>query len=124
MREILRKLDEWGCDWKGALGRFLGDEDLYVSCLFMLVEDPAFERLGEELRKNCARDAFASAHTLKGAIANMGITPMFDTVTKLVEPLRREEQPDMQHLLSLYRQLLDENGHLKELLVSSGEERP
>ena len=54
----------------------------------------------------------------------MGITPMFDTVTKLVEPLRREEQPDMQHLLSLYRQLLDENGHLKELLVSSGEEQP
>ena len=40
MREILRKLDAWGCDWKGALGRFLGDEDLYVSCLFMLVEDP------------------------------------------------------------------------------------
>ena len=32
----------------------------------------------------------------------MGITPMFDIVTKLVEPLRREEQPDLQRLLSLY----------------------
>ena len=45
MCEVLEKLRAWGCDLDGALERFLGDEELYKSCLPMVAEDEAFDGL-------------------------------------------------------------------------------
>ena len=88
MCEVLEKLRAWGCDLDGALERFLGDEELYKSCLPMVAEDESFDGLKEALAEDERKKAFDCAHTLKGVFANMGITPMFDTVEKIVEPLR------------------------------------
>ncbi len=82
MCEVLEKLRAWGCDLDGALERFLGDEELYKSCLPMVAEDEAFDGLKEALAEDERKKAFDCAHTLKGVFANMGITPMFDTVEK------------------------------------------
>ena len=49
MCEVLEKLRAWGCDLDGALERFLGDEELYKSCLPMVAEDEAFDGLKEAL---------------------------------------------------------------------------
>lgn len=37
--------------FRGALERFLGDEELYKSCLPMVAEDEAFDGLKEHLQK-------------------------------------------------------------------------
>ena len=37
------------------------------------------------------RQAFECAHTLKGMLANMGLTPLYDIVVRIVEPLRAGE---------------------------------
>lgn len=42
-----------------------------------------------------ARDytaAFEAAHTLKGVVGNMGLTPLYQAVCEIVEPLRKREQ--------------------------------
>ena len=52
MCEVLEKLRAWGCDLDGALERFLGDEELYISCLPMLAEDEAFDGLKEALAED------------------------------------------------------------------------
>ena len=74
MCEVLEKLRAWGCDLDGALERFLGDEELYKSCLPMVAEDEAFDGLKEALAEDERKKAFDCAHTLKGVFANMGIT--------------------------------------------------
>ena len=35
--------------------------------------------------------AFEAAHTLKGVTGNMGLTPLYDAVCTIVEPLRTGE---------------------------------
>lgn len=113
MSILVEKLANWGCDTKGALERLIDDEELYESCLRMLVEDSAFEKLKEALVTGNMEKAFDSAHTLKGVIANMGITPMYHIVVQIVEPLRSKK---MEGLMPLYEELMRQNEYLKELL--------
>ncbi len=88
MKELFVKLKEAECDVEGALARFLDDEDLYEQFFCELLNDEAFGKLGLALEENRIRDAFEYAHTLKGVIGNMGLTPLFETVCEIVEPLR------------------------------------
>jgi len=118
MCEVLEKLRAWGCDLEGALERFLGDEKLYQSCLPMVVEDESFDGLKEALAADERKKAFDCAHTLKGVFANMGITPMFETVVKIVEPLRAGKNDG---LMPVYEELLDEREHLRSIIQTKGE---
>lgn len=88
MKELFVKLKEAECDVEGALARFLGDEELYEQFYGELLNDEAFGKLGLALEERRLSDAFEYAHTLKGIIGNMGLTPLFETVCDIVEPLR------------------------------------
>ena len=88
MDQKLECLRDWGCDVDGALERMLGDEELYLECLSMLLEDEGFDALGAALEQGDAAAAFDCAHALKGVLANLGLTPLLDQVEKIVEPLR------------------------------------
>lgn len=88
MNELFVKLKNADCDIEGALARFLDDEELYIQFYSELLSDEAFTNLGLALEENRLYDAFEYAHTLKGIIGNMGLTPMFETVCDIVEPLR------------------------------------
>lgn len=111
--QLMEKLRAWGCDVEGALERFIGDEEFYISCLKMTTEDLGFEELGEALREGDAEKAFDSAHTLKGVLANVGLTPMFEVIVRIVEPLRAGQ---MENLMPIYEELLQANQYLKGLL--------
>lgn len=91
MEELFDSLKDWGCDVDGALARFIGDRELYRSCLHTAAGDQNFELLPEALRAGETARAFECAHTLKGMLANMGLTPLYDVVVRIVEPLRAGE---------------------------------
>lgn len=112
-KEILILLEEWNCDVKGALERFIDDEELYMTCLTMLTEDHNFEKLGIALKEKNTAVAFDCAHTLKGVVLNLGLTPMFSIAEQIVEPLRTG---NVEHLEKSYKELLKENEKLKEIL--------
>lgn len=88
MGNIIEILRSQGCDMDGAMRRFMNDEEFYQSFLSKLVEDPAFDGLVSALDSGDIKTAFECAHTLKGVIGNMGITPMYETICAMVEPLR------------------------------------
>lgn len=113
MDHLLQELREWGCDIDGAMDRFMGDKELYFTCLHTVVKDKAFAGLGESLKEERISDAFDFAHTLKGVLANMGLTPMFDIVVKIVEPLR---EGNSDKLLPFYEELISSNEHLKQMI--------
>jgi hypothetical protein len=85
---LFEKLREQNCDVEGALARFLDDEELYVQFYKELLNDNLFTELGLAINERRIGDAFDYAHTLKGVIGNMGITPMYETICDIVEPLR------------------------------------
>lgn len=111
--ELLEKLRNWGCDVNAAMERFLDDVELYRSCLEMATEDSAIMELQSALQEGNVKAAFDAAHTLKGVLANLGLTPMYDRIVQIVEPLRAGKQ---EGLLPLYAEFVQANQYLKELL--------
>ena len=94
-------LTEYGVDWALTMERFVYDEALYLECLGMLAEDENLALLQTALASGDLTAAFEAAHTLKGVSANMGLTPLTEAVSRLVEPLRRKESKDYTEDLSL-----------------------
>lgn len=118
MAALMDELRARGCDVEGALTRFLNNEAFYVKCYKKFLDDPAFSALDEALKAKDAETAFRHAHTLKGLTANMGLTPLYDIVVKIVEPLRGGAYHDdlleiydaMMRELEAYRRIGEQNG--------------
>lgn len=81
-------LTEWGADTREAVERFVGDEELYYECLVAMANDENVELLARALAANDLSLAFRAAHTLKGVSANLGLTPLTVSLTRLTELLR------------------------------------
>lgn len=113
MEEVLKRLEEWGCDVAGALERFFDDKDLYMTCVEIVITDRNFDKLGVALEEENVLEAFDCAHTLKGVFANLGLTPMFSIVETIVEPLRGGSA---HNLNGNYEKLLASNEQLKCIL--------
>lgn len=82
MNGTLAKLKECGCDIDGALARTLNDSDFLLHCMKAALAEPEFGQLGIALKKQDAKEAFEYAHALKGVVANVGLTPLYDCVVK------------------------------------------
>ena len=81
----------YGGDNSTAMGRFFGNEGMYLRFLDMFFQDESFQQLENALDAGELKDAFAAAHTLKGVAGNMGLTPFYEAVCVIVERLRTEE---------------------------------
>jgi chemotaxis protein histidine kinase CheA len=95
MDKRLTKLRAMGCDVDGAMERFLEDEAFYFECYDKAMQDPCFDLLEEDLENHDVKSAFENAHTLKGVIGNLGLTPLLEMMTQIVEPLRVGEDEGM-----------------------------
>lgn len=113
MSELTDKLQSMGCDMDGALNRFLQDENFYLDCYKQVLDDEAFGKLKEALENKQTEEAFHYAHTLKGVIANMGLTPLYNIVVRIVEPLRAGS---IENLMPIYEELMTEREKYKALL--------
>lgn len=116
MSALLEELRSWGCDVDGALERFINDEGLYRMCLGSVMEDKNFEDMLDALHRHDIKMAFEHAHTLKGVLANMGLTPMYDIIVRIVEPLRAGTD---ENLLEICEELMQAKGKLGELLENA-----
>ncbi|MGN0350083.1 MAG: Hpt domain-containing protein [Roseburia sp.] len=113
MENLFDRLRDWGCDIDGAMARFLNDEELYVECLHTVIDDEAFTKLEEALNNREIDQAFHWAHTLKGVLANMGLTPIYDVVAKIVEILRAGSD---ENTLTLYREMMADRAKLQDMM--------
>ncbi len=82
----------YGGDYDQTMKRFMGNETLYCTILPKLFQDGNLQKLGKALKADNLKSAFEAAHTLKGVSANLGLTPLYDAVCMIVEPLRNREQ--------------------------------
>lgn len=112
MDELLKRLKSEGCDVDGSMDRFLDDKDFYVSCFKEVLDDPAFEQLNSALDNKKIKEAFDAAHTLKGIILNLGITPLYEIVVHIVEPLRAGKSEGVSEY---YKKLIAKRNYLKTI---------
>ena len=96
----IEKLKAYGANVEEGMGRCLNNEPLYFRLIGMAAEDTAFSRLEESLHSGDLEAAFEAAHTLKGALGNMALEPMYRPVVELTELLRRKTPGDYDGLLS------------------------
>lgn len=96
MDENFRKqLEENGADVEGTLKRFMGKDTLYLKFLGKFPADQNYANLGTHLEAGAYEEAYKCAHALKGVVGNLGLTPVFDKVSTLVEELRNKADADV-----------------------------
>lgn len=88
MHPIIAKLDAWGCNMACIHDRFLDDEDFYLSMLEVAAADENYQRLEQALAAADPVQAFERAHALKGSLGNMGLTPLYNPMCRIVDLLR------------------------------------
>ncbi|MGO5051191.1 Hpt domain-containing protein [Lachnospiraceae bacterium LCP25S3_G4] len=88
MNDLYTELKQWGCDVDGALQRFIYDDELYKMCLIKFKDDENFVLLEKAMLGGNYISAFESAHTLKGVAGNLGLTPLCESISIVVERLR------------------------------------
>ncbi|MEG1887213.1 MAG: Hpt domain-containing protein [Oscillospiraceae bacterium] len=113
MNKVYSELAQWGCNIEIAMERFLNDEDLYTVCLNEVIRDTAFEDLGKAISDKDVSAAFECAHTLKGVLANMELTPMLTYIDEILQPLRNGR---MDNLNSIYGELMKAKDKLSNII--------
>lgn len=110
-REIF---EAYGADYESTMTRFVNNQAMYLRLLAMFFKDENLKLLGEALEASDYKKAFEAAHTLKGVTANMGLTPLFDKVCDIVEPLRAGDEQI--NYMEKYQELLAEYERVRVLL--------
>lgn len=93
MSDMLDALRSAGNDVDGALGRFMGNEMMYVKFLGKLESDDSFDKLGAAFAAGDVKECFAASHTLKGVLGNLGLTRLVELNTPIVETARGGAMP-------------------------------
>ncbi|MBR0380020.1 MAG: Hpt domain-containing protein [Mogibacterium sp.] len=103
----LEKLSAYGADVKEGVARCMGMEDFYLELVEMMFEDENFAALEKAVAEGDAARAFDAAHSLKGSLGNLELTPVARPVKEITEKLRNaKEMPDLTDLMSEYEKAL------------------
>lgn len=81
-------LEEMGMDVDNTVKRFMGNEALYLKFLNKYQTDQSVASIQQYISEQNAEEAFKSAHTLKGVAANLGLDPIAQCASDIVEIFR------------------------------------
>ncbi len=88
MCQIREKLIAKGVPYGEVMDRFVNDEDFYFDYLHQFTRDKYILLLEQALEEKKPEEAFKAAHTLKGLMANLGLLPLVEEISPLVDALR------------------------------------
>ena len=88
----------FGANVDEGLDRCMGMEDFYLEMIELGLSDERFENLGPQLESGNLDEAFETVHALKGAIGNLALTPLYETICDMTEHLRAKDVIDYKPL--------------------------
>lgn len=109
----IRDLKQFGADTDEGLARCLGNEGLYLRLVGMIPNEKSFGQLQDALEAKDLDRAFEAAHSLKGVLGNLSLTPMYKVCSEMTELLRARTDTDYSQYIS---ELLRLRGELSALL--------
>ncbi|HPD89494.1 MAG TPA: hypothetical protein PLU75_08505 [Oscillospiraceae bacterium] len=109
---LLIELEALGCNVKDGLYNCMDMEDFYIKMVKKAVAHdslaPLIDACGAEDVKAC----FERSHALKGVYANLGLKPLFDLNTPIVETTRHGGFDGVPEALE---KLISEHKHFEEV---------
>ena len=87
-------LREFGANVDEGIARCAGKQDLYLKLVGRIPGEGGFEALIEAIEKNDLDEAFERAHSLKGVVANLSLTPILAPLDRITESLRSRTDRD------------------------------
>lgn len=116
MESVINALANWGCDIRGAVARFAEDREMYISYVIKFSNDKEFALMLNAVEEKKYVEGFEHAHSLKGVSGNLGLTPLYVSISNLVEALRHEKSDDLESIIkkvkeqiSIYQKIIIEN---------------
>ena len=73
-------LKAFGANTEEGLGRCMNNEAFYLRLVGMALQDGNYEALRTSLEAGDLKAAFEAAHSLKGVLANLALTPLLAPV--------------------------------------------
>ena len=99
MDEVLfHKLIAHGMDVAGTLARFGGNEALMMRFLRGFPNDKTMSSLRDAMISGDREAQKVAAHSLKGLSGNLGLTPVYESSSALMNALRADDDADVSGL--------------------------
>ena len=98
-------LRAFGADTAAGLGRCMNNEAFYLRLVGMALSDGSFDRLSAAVAAGDGKAAFEAAHSLKGVLGNLSLTPLLEPASAITELLRADGAADVTALLEDGRQI-------------------
>lgn len=109
----IEALKTFGADTSDGLKRCLDNEAFYLKLVSKALEDKNFDMLEEAVAAGDLDNAFEAAHSLKGVLGNLALTPIYKPVYDITELLRARTDTDY---TSLIREISDKREQLVRLM--------
>ena len=87
-------LKQFGADTDDGLSRCMGNEAFYFKLIGKVIEDKNFQALEDAVAAKDLDKAFEAAHSLKGVLGNLALTPIYEPVYEITELLRKRTDID------------------------------
>ena len=87
-------LKRFGADTDDGLTRCMGNEGFYFKLIGKVVDDKNFQALEDAVAAHDLDAAFEAAHSLKGVLGNLALTPVYTPVYEVTELLRSRRDVD------------------------------
>lgn len=105
----IEDLKRYGANTDVAVSRLMGNEDFYLRLIPKVFDDRSFDLLYESIDNRDLTKAFEAAHSLKGVLGNLELTPLLKPVIEITELLRSKQDAD-------YSGYIDEIKKQKDIL--------
>ena len=90
----LDALKQFGANTDEGLTRCMGNEGFYFKLIGKVVDDKHFSALETAIAEKDLDAAFEAAHSLKGVLGNLALTPIYEPVYEITELLRERRDMD------------------------------
>lgn len=97
----------YGANVDEGLARCMNNEEFYLRLVGLVKNEAGFDTLEQAIANNQLKEAFEAAHSLKGVLANLAITPLFEPISEITELLRSETEMDYSELMARITQEKD-----------------
>ena len=87
-------LKQFGCNTDDGLSRCMGNEAFYFKLIGKVIDDKNFQMLEDAVASKDLDKAFDAAHSLKGVLGNLALTPVYQPVYEITELLRERKDID------------------------------
>ena len=104
---LIERLKSYGADTDCIETRFLGNEELYKDCFGVFLAEGSFAALEEAVADKNYDAAFQAAHAIKGTSGNLGLLPLYQAVSVLVESLRAHNSENVSEEYACVKEQLE-----------------